>query len=112
MPESSYRPWGMYESLCGDDTLWVKVITVLPHNLLSLQIHHHRDEHWIIWDGEGEVVINGWTYECKPHSYFYIPAGTSHRMVNPNNSTLKFIEIAHGKMDEDDIVRLDDIYGR
>jgi len=109
---SQEKPWGCYNLLCGDNKLWTKMIVVSPFSELSLQIHYERDEHWIVWKGMGVVTIEGKEIVCSPHDYFYIPATTVHRMSNPYDSELVFIEVAHGRVDEDDIIRLDDKYGR
>jgi mannose-1-phosphate guanylyltransferase/mannose-6-phosphate isomerase len=108
-----YRPWGWYESVCAAERFQVKRILVNPGATLSLQLHHHRAEHWVVVKGTAEVT-NG--KEIKIYSEdqsTYIPLGTQHRLANPGSIPLEIIEVQTGSyLGEDDIVRFEDIYGR
>jgi mannose-1-phosphate guanylyltransferase/mannose-6-phosphate isomerase len=107
------RPWGYFESLVTDGRFQVKRIVVTPQSKLSLQKHYHRSEHWVVVEGTA-LVNNGETetmlYENQS---IYIPAGAIHRLSNPGRIPLTIIEIQVGAyLGEDDIIRLDDTYGR
>ena len=108
-----YRPWGNYESIADDATWKVKLITVKPGNSLSLQMHHHRAEHWIIVKGTAKVQINDKNlFLCENQSTF-IPLGSKHRLTNPGKIPLILIEVQSGTyLEEDDIKRFEDNYGR
>ena len=112
--EHDTRPWGTWEVLDSGEHFCVKRITVLPQAILSLQLHHHRNEHWIIVEGEAMVVLNDDTLYRKTNDSIYIPVNTKHRIKNNScNSPLIFIEIQTGEnLDESDIVRFEDNYGR
>ena len=108
-----YRPWGCYESLALDTRFQVKRITVNPGAELSLQIHYHRAEHWVIVSGTAEVTNGGSVNLFTENQSTYIPVGTPHRLKNPGSIPLIIIEIQSGSyLGEDDIVRLQDTYGR
>lgn len=107
------RPWGTWEVLDGDDNFCVKRIMVLPKGKLSLQLHHHRSEHWIIAKGEAVVTLGERLINVKADDAVYIPAETKHRIENKSSAPMEFIEIQTGdNLDENDIVRFEDIYGR
>ena len=108
-----FRPWGSYESLAVGARFQVKRITVNPGAQLSLQMHYHRAEHWVVVSGTAEVT-NGETLRLYTENQStYIPLGTVHRLKNPGTIPLEIIEIQSGSyLGEDDIVRLDDVYGR
>ena len=108
-----YRPWGYYESL-AEDTRWqVKIISVKPSEKLSLQMHHHRSEHWIVVKGTAKVEINEKIEILTENESVYIPLGSKHRLSNPGKIPLILIEVQSGSyVGEDDIVRFEDIYGR
>lgn len=109
----SLRPWGSYKILEESKNFKVKRITVLSHAQLSLQLHKHRCEHWIIVDGEGEVTIDDNIIKVNPNDNVFIPKESKHRIKNNSNEPLIFIEVQFGdNLDEDDIVRFEDIYGR
>jgi mannose-1-phosphate guanylyltransferase/mannose-6-phosphate isomerase len=108
-----YRPWGSYEGLDRGDRFQVKRITVRPGRSLSLQKHHHRAEHWIVVRGTARVTCGSETRLLTENQSTYIPLGEVHRLENPGRMDLEMIEVQSGSyLGEDDIVRLDDHYGR
>lgn len=108
-----YRPWGAYDSIDSADRFQVKRITVKPGAALSLQMHHHRAEHWIVVKGTAEITRGDETFLLTENQSTYIPLGVTHRLVNPGKLTLELIEVQSGSyLGEDDIVRFEDIYGR
>lgn len=108
-----YRPWGSYESICESDRFQVKKIVVNPGQKLSLQLHHHRAEHWIIVKGTAKVTCEDKVFTLKEDQSTYIPLGHKHRLENPGKISLELIEVQSGSyLGEDDIVRFDDDYGR
>lgn len=107
------RPWGTYDSIDMGERFQVKRITVKPGAKLSLQMHHHRAEHWIIVSGTALVTINDETKMLSENQSTYIPIGATHRLENPGKLPLEMIEVQSGSyLGEDDIVRFDDNYGR
>jgi mannose-1-phosphate guanylyltransferase/mannose-6-phosphate isomerase len=108
-----YRPWGSYESLVNAGRFQVKRIIVSPGARLSLQMHHHRAEHWVVVQGTGLVECNGNELLLAEDQSTYIPLGHKHRLTNPGVVPLEIIEVQTGSyLGEDDIVRFEDIYGR
>lgn len=108
-----YRPWGSYESIAQGDRFQVKRIIVTPGGSLSLQMHHHRAEHWVVVQGTAKVTRDGEQMLLTEDQSTYIPLGTTHRLENPGNIDLILIEVQSGSyLGEDDIVRFDDVYGR
>ncbi len=108
-----YRPWGSYESLSFGDRFQVKRIVVNPGKVLSLQFHHHRAEHWVVVRGTAKITVDGEVRLLGEDQSTYIPLGTVHRMENPGRIPLEIIEVQTGAyLGEDDIVRLEDSYGR
>ena len=108
-----YRPWGSYETLVLSDRFQVKRIVVDPGEENSLQLHYHRAEHWIVVNGTAEVTIGEGTRLLTENESVYIPLGMKHRIKNPGTIPLVFIEVQSGSyLGEDDIVRLQDDYGR
>lgn len=108
-----YRPWGSYESLVVAERFQVKRIVVNPGQRLSLQMHHHRAEHWIVVSGTAEVTCEDRTFMLGEDESTYIPLGHKHRLANPGRIPLELIEVQSGTyLGEDDIVRFDDEYGR
>jgi mannose-1-phosphate guanylyltransferase/mannose-6-phosphate isomerase len=108
-----YRPWGSYESLVNAGRFQVKRIIVSPGERLSLQMHHHRAEHWIVVQGTGLVECNENEILLGEDQSTYIPLGHKHRLTNPGVVPLEIIEVQTGSyLGEDDIVRFEDIYGR
>ncbi|MDR2876540.1 MAG: mannose-1-phosphate guanylyltransferase/mannose-6-phosphate isomerase [Chromatiales bacterium] len=107
------RPWGNYEGIDHGARFQVKRITVKPGASLSLQMHHHRAEHWVVVSGAAQVVRGDETFLLRENESTYIPAGVRHRLVNPGTIALEIIEIQSGSyLGEDDIVRFEDHYGR
>lgn len=108
-----YRPWGWYDSIDAGPRFQVKRIVVNPGARLSLQMHHHRAEHWIVVSGTAEVVNGDKTLLLGENESTYIPLGHVHRLANPGKLPLEIIEVQSGSyLGEDDIVRFDDVYGR
>jgi mannose-1-phosphate guanylyltransferase/mannose-6-phosphate isomerase len=108
-----HRPWGTYEGVDRGSRFQVKRITVKPGASLSLQMHHHRAEHWVVVSGTAEVTRGDETFLLRENESTYIPAGVRHRLVNPGTIPLEIIEIQSGSyLGEDDIVRFEDRYGR
>lgn len=108
-----YRPWGSYESLVNDGRFQVKRIVVNPGHTLSLQMHHHRAEHWIVVKGTAKVTCGDREFLLSEDQSTYIPLGNRHRLGNPGVIPLEIIEVQTGSyLGEDDIVRFDDVYGR
>ena len=108
-----YRPWGDYISIIEDSRWQVKQIHVKPGEKLSLQMHHHRAEHWIVVKGTAEVQVNNENAVLTENQSIYIPLGSKHRLINPGKIPLILIEVQSGSyVGEDDIVRFDDKYGR
>jgi mannose-1-phosphate guanylyltransferase/mannose-6-phosphate isomerase len=107
------RPWGSYDSLESGDRFQVKRIVVKPGAALSLQKHHHRAEHWIVVSGTAEVTCDDHVFLMGENQSTYIPLGSVHRLRNPGKVPLEIIEVQSGSyLGEDDIVRLEDVYGR
>ena len=108
-----YRPWGSYESIIEEERWQVKIINVKPGEKLSLQMHHHRSEHWIIVSGTAQVEIDDKEITLHENQSSYIPIGAKHRLSNPGKIPLKLIEVQSGSyLGEDDIYRFEDNYGR
>lgn len=108
-----HRPWGSYETLAESETFKVKRILVQPGGSLSLQYHRHRSEHWVVVSGLASILCNGERRELRENESLYIPAGMPHRLANEQQVPLLLIEVQCGTyLGEDDIVRLEDVYGR
>ncbi len=113
LPPAVYRPWGHYEDLVEGVGFRVKRIVVKPGGRLSMQYHHHRSEHWVVVDGEAQVTCEDRRTTVLPNQSMYIPKGARHRLENTTDRPLVLIEVQCGVYcGEDDIVRLDDVYGR
>jgi mannose-1-phosphate guanylyltransferase / mannose-6-phosphate isomerase len=109
----TYRPWGFYESLIRGDRFQVKRIVVNPGQKLSLQKHYHRAEHWVVVSGSALVTRGDEQLLLHENESAYIPLGAVHRLENPGKIPLAVIEVQSGPyLNEDDIVRLEDTYGR
>ncbi len=107
------RPWGCYQGIDQADRFQVKRITVNPGAILSLQLHHHRAEHWVIVSGTARVTKGEDEFILTENESIYIPLGTKHRLENIGQIPLELIEVQTGSyLGEDDIVRFEDIYGR
>lgn len=108
-----YRPWGHYEGIDAGDRFQVKRITVKPGEKLSLQMHHHRAEHWVVVSGTARVTCGESVKLLSENESTYIPIGMNHRLENPGKLPLHIIEVQSGSyLGEDDIVRFEDIYQR
>ncbi|WP_152225530.1 mannose-1-phosphate guanylyltransferase/mannose-6-phosphate isomerase [Pseudomonas sp. SCB32] len=108
-----YRPWGSYDSVDMGGRFQVKHITVKPGARLSLQMHHHRAEHWIVVSGTAEVTCDDKVFLLTENQSTYIPIASVHRLANPGKIPLEIIEVQSGSyLGEDDIERLEDVYGR
>ena len=108
-----YRPWGAYDSIDNGQRFQVKRISVKPGATLSLQMHHHRAEHWIVVSGTAEVTRGDEVILLSENQSTYIPLGVTHRLKNPGRLPLELIEVQSGSyLGEDDIVRFEDTYGR
>jgi mannose-1-phosphate guanylyltransferase/mannose-6-phosphate isomerase len=108
-----FRPWGWYDSIDAGERFQVKRIVVKPGGTLSLQMHHHRAEHWIVVRGTAQVTRGEETLLLSENQSTFIPLGTTHRLVNPGRVPLEMIEVQSGSyLGEDDIVRFEDLYGR
>jgi len=108
-----YRPWGHYEGIDAGDRFQVKRITVKPGEKLSLQMHHHRAEHWVVVSGTARVTCGEKVSLLSENESTYIPIGMNHRLENPGKVPLHIIEVQSGSyLGEDDIVRFEDIYQR
>ena len=113
MHRTVFRPWGSYTTLEIQDRFQIKRITVNPGARLSLQMHHHRHEHWVVVSGTAKVQNGEQTILLKEDEATYIPSCTVHRLENPGVIPLELIEVQIGSyLGEDDIVRFDDEYGR
>lgn len=113
LPPVVQRPWGTYESIARGDHYQSKRIIVDPGAALSLQLHHHRSEHWTIVEGTAEVTVGDKITTCSPNESVYIPVETVHRLVNRSDTPVVLIEVQCGDyLGEDDIVRISDIYCR
>jgi mannose-1-phosphate guanylyltransferase/mannose-6-phosphate isomerase len=108
-----FRPWGSYDSVDGGTRFQVKRLTVKPGAQLSLQMHHHRAEHWIVVSGTARITCNDKVFLLSENESTYIPIGAKHRIENPGKVPLHIIEVQSGSyLGEDDIVRFEDRYGR
>jgi len=108
-----YRPWGKYDSIDSGHRYQVKCITVKPSERLSVQMHHHRAEHWIVVSGTAKVIVDGHEKLVTENESVYVPLGATHCLENPGKVDLEMIEVQVGSyLGEDDIVRFEDRYGR
>ena len=108
-----FRPWGWYEGIYMGERFQVKRIMVKPGHKLSLQMHHHRAEHWVVVSGTARVTRDGVEELLTENQSTYIPLGTTHRLENPGKVALHLIEVQSGSyLGEDDIVRFEDVYKR
>ncbi len=108
-----YRPWGSYDSVDDGERFQVKRLSLKPGGMLSLQMHHHRAEHWIVVQGTARVTCNDKTFLLSENESTYVPVGATHRIENPGKVPLHIVEVRSGTyLGEDDIVRYEDNYGR
>ena len=113
LPATVHRPWGTYATLKIENGYQVKRITVAPRQKLSLQYHHKRAEHWVVTQGKAIVQVGDKEFETGPGEYRFIPLGEKHRLTNIGETELVLVEVQVGSyLGEDDIVRLEDVYGR
>jgi len=112
-PPKVARPWGSYESLDEGDRFRIKRIVVDAGEQISLQKHYHRSEHWVIVKGTAEVTLGHEVFLLQENQSTFIPPGTTHRLRNPGKLSLELVEVQCGPyLEEDDIIRLEDAYGR
>ncbi len=110
---TAYRPWGSYTVLEEGDRYKIKRLTVLPGKRLSLQMHYHRSEHWVVVRGTAKAIVGEEEILLRPGESIFIPAGVKHRLENPGKVVLEVIETQIGEyLGEDDIVRFQDDFGR
>jgi mannose-6-phosphate isomerase-like protein (cupin superfamily) len=108
-----YRPWGTYEGVDAGERFQVKRLVVKPGASLSLQMHHHRAEHWVVVRGTARVTRGQEVFLLSENQSTYIPIGEKHRLENPGTIPLEIIEVQSGSyLGEDDIVRFQDVYNR
>jgi len=108
-----YRPWGSYDSVDSGPNYQVKRITVNPGARLSVQKHKYRAEHWVVVEGVAKVHVDGVDHVLQANDSVYIPKGAVHCLANESKLPLQLVEVQSGSyLGEDDIERLDDIYGR
>ena len=108
-----YRPWGYYETIEESKNWQIKKIIVKPSASLSLQMHKHRSEHWIVVEGTAKVQVNDEIRYLSENESIYVPIESKHRLSNSEQKPLVLIEVQTGNyLGEDDIIRFDDIYGR
>jgi len=111
--QTVHRPWGSYTVLEDADDCKVKRLTVKPGHVLSLQLHHRRSEHWTVVEGTAKVRVGEEEFLLQRNQSTYIPMNTVHRLENPTGTDIHLIEVQCGDyFGEDDIVRLEDRYGR
>ncbi len=111
--DADERPWGRWEVLDVGERFVVKRISVRPGGRLSLQRHNHRQEHWVVVRGRARVTRDEEILELGPDDSVFIPLGAWHRIENPGDELMEFIEVQTGdRLDENDIERREDVYGR
>jgi len=111
--EETTRPWGNYKKFYQENGVWIKRIEVNPKGRLSLQKHQHRSEKWIIVHGQGLAIVDDKEIPVSPGSVVDVPLGAVHRIGNPHEKPLIFIEVACGDhLTEEDIIRIQDDYTR
>jgi len=111
--DTEARPWGNYAVIETGKNYVVKKITVNPNGILSYQRHQHRAEHWVVVSGNAVITLDDKQYPVTTNQHFFIPQKSWHRIANPHNESLTFIEVQTGDiLDESDIERKDDKYNR
>ena len=111
--KKSFRPWGSYINIEKGESWQVKQLEIKPKSSISLQMHHHRSEHWIVVKGTAKVEINSENYLLRTNESIFVPLGAKHRLTNPSEEPLIIIEVQSGLyLGEDDIIRFEDNYGR
>ncbi len=116
MPEETYtedRPWGSFTVLKDQPHYKLKILTVSPHQQLSLQMHHHREEHWIVSKGQPHITVGEKTWQANVGEYIHIPKEAKHRLANRTDGMVELLEVQQGtSFSETDIVRFEDDYHR
>lgn len=108
----SYRPWGRCDVVVNEERFNVNRITVKPGGMFSLQMHHHRAEHWVVLSGTAKVTLDDTTYLITENQSTFIPIGSVHMLENPGKIPLELLEVQSGSyLGEDDIIRIKDHYG-
>lgn len=111
--EIAHRPWGSFQTVIETDGYKVKRLVVNPGQMLSLQMHVHRTEHWVVVRGTAQIIVGEQERVLHENQSAYIPKSTRHRLANPGVTPLEIIEVQCGVyLEEDDIVRFEDAYGR
>lgn len=110
-PYTEERPWGRFERFIANERSTVKILHVNPNAKLSLQFHNNREEIWKILEGHAKITIGDGVFEGKEGDEFHVPKKTRHR-IETGEVGVKILEISLGEYDEDDIVRIEDIYNR
>jgi mannose-1-phosphate guanylyltransferase/mannose-6-phosphate isomerase len=106
------KPWGKFEQYTHNTLSTVKVITLQPGAALSLQYHHSRDELWVVLDAGAQIELDNTIIHPRVGDKVFIPRTTAHRLSASSDRPVRILEVSFGEFDEDDIVRLEDIYGR
>ena len=106
------KPWGRFEQYTHNLPCTVKILTVSPGGILSSQYHHKRDELWVVLDSGACVEMDEKVLHPKPGEKLFIPRGTVHRLSSTGGEEVRVLEVSFGEFDEEDIVRLEDVYGR
>jgi mannose-6-phosphate isomerase len=106
------KPWGRFEQYTHNLPCTVKILTVSPGGILSSQYHHKRDELWVVLDSGACVEMDEKVLHPEPGEKLFIPRGTVHRLSSTGGEEVRILEISFGEFDEEDIVRLEDVYGR
>ena len=108
-----YAPWGRHDTIDDREGYKLKQLFVLPGCKLSLQYHHHRSEHWVVASGTATVQLEEKIFELNSGEHIFIPQGEKHRISNDTDNDLIIVEVQNGKiLEESDIVRLEDSFGR
>ncbi len=106
------KPWGRFEQYTHNLPCTVKIITVAPGGILSRQFHHQRDELWVVLDPGAKVELGDEVFYPEQEEKLFIPRETVHRLSTEGDSPVRILEVSFGEFDEEDIVRLEDVYGR
>jgi mannose-6-phosphate isomerase len=106
------KPWGKFEQYTHNALSTVKIITVQPGGALSLQYHHRRDELWVVLDAGAQIQLGDIDIRPRVGDRVFIPRATAHRLSAAGDRAVRILEVSFGEFDEDDIVRLEDVYGR
>ena len=111
--QSVFRPWGEYKTIYSENGFLIKILRIYPKSKISLQYHNKRSEHWVVVQGNATVTRGEKTFILKTNESTFISKGQIHRLANETSKPLTLVEVQTGKyLKEDDIIRLEDIYGR